>query len=129
MVSDSPARNGLSAAGGPIGPRLARSLSRAWATERGRRRLVFLVGAVVVVLIIGLGTLMFSSISAEPQSYRDGYSAGGSAFGTYGPEGAQEACKTMELRSSRLGGLPAHDNSAQWLKGCLAGFNSTQANE
>lgn len=129
MVSDARAKNGLSATGGQIGPRLARSLRRAWGTEKGRRRLGFLVGLVVVVVIIGLGTLMFSSISGQSQSYRDGYSAGGSAFGTYGSEGAQQACKTMELRSPGLGGLAPRDNSAEWLKGCLAGFNATQADE
>jgi hypothetical protein len=35
----------------------------------------------------------------------------------------------MELRSPGLGGLAPRDNSAEWLKGCLAGFNATQADE
>jgi hypothetical protein len=106
--------------------RFARGLSRTWGTERGRRSLIYLMGLVVVVVIIGLGVVMFSSLSRESQSYRDGFSSGGSAYGSYGSESAQQACKTTELRGSGLGGLPKDDNSTQWLQGCVAGFNAAQ---
>jgi hypothetical protein len=128
MASDARVENdGLRPARAPIGRRFSRALGRGWATERGRRRIIFLLGLVVVLVIIGLGVVMFSSLAGESQSYRDGYSSGGTAFGSYGSEGAQQACKTTELLKPGLGGRPSPDNSTQWLQGCLAGFNATQA--
>jgi len=127
MISGARAQQGPATTGGPIRAGFSRGPSRAWATKSGRRRLIFLVVLVVVVVVMGLGVLMFSSLSGESQSYRDGYTAGGPAYGFYGSEGAEQACKTMELRGSGLGGLRPGDNSTQWLKGCVAGFNATQA--
>jgi hypothetical protein len=111
----------------PVGPAFSRSLVRAWDSETGRRRLILLAGVIVVTTIIGLGALMFSSLSGESQSYRDGYSSGESAYGLYGSTSAQEACKLVEVHGSGLGGLGRGDNPAQWMKGCVASFNATQA--
>jgi hypothetical protein len=145
MAGNAPAGNGLSdptnpaGPNTPVGPRnpvgpktpvgqaFTRSLGRAWDSETGRRRLLFLAGVIVVIVIIGLGALMFSSLSGETQSYRDGYSSGETAYGLYGSTSAQQACKLVEQHGSGLGGLGRGDNPAQWLKGCVASFNATQA--
>jgi hypothetical protein len=127
MAGDAPAGNGLSDPRNPAGPVFARSLGRAWESETGRRRLILLGAVVVVSVIIGLTAVMFLSLSSESQSYRDGYSAGETAYGLYGSTSPQEACKLVELRGSGLGGLGRGDNSAQWLKGCVASFNATAA--
>jgi hypothetical protein len=80
------------------------------------------VGLLLVAVIVGLGASMISSLSGETQSYRDGYSVGGSAYGSYSSESATQACRTMEL-----GSLPSGDSSSQWLKGCMASFDASQA--
>jgi hypothetical protein len=129
MLSDTHADKGGSAARNAVGSGLARRLRRAWRTEKGRRRLIYLMGLVVVVTIIGLGGVEFSSLSSQSQSYRDGYSAGGSAFASYGSESAQQACKTTELLGPRLGGIPAGNNPSQWFQGCVAGFDAAQADD
>jgi len=128
MVSDARAETSPSATGNLVGRWIAGRLRRAWATESGRRRLGFLVGSVVVAAMIGLGAMMFSSMSGRSQSYRDGYSEGTYAYGVYSAEGALQACRTTELRrGSAFGGLPSGDNSTEWLQGCIAAFNAAQS--
>jgi hypothetical protein len=127
MASNGPAGNGLSRPRDPLGEGFSRSLSRTWESEKGRRRLIRLTVAVIVIVIVGLGALMFSSLSGESQSYRDGYSAGETAYGLYSSESAQQACNTVELHGSGLGGLGRGDNPTQWIQGCVASFNATAA--
>jgi len=127
MASNAPAGNGPSRLAVPAGWGFSRSLSRAWASETGRRRLILLAAVIVISVIVGLLALQFASLSGESQSYRDGYSAGETAYGLYSSESAQQACKTMELRGSGLGGLGRGDNPTQWAQGCIASFNATAA--
>jgi hypothetical protein len=127
MASNAPAGTGLSGPRNPVGAAISRRFSRAWESERGRRRLILLAAVVVVSVIIGLTALQFSSLSSESQSYRDGYSAGETAYGLYGSASAQQACKLVELHGSGLGGLGRGDNPTQWLQGCVASFNATAA--
>jgi hypothetical protein len=120
---------GRFAARDTVGRGFSRSLRRAWGTEKGRRRLIYLAVLVVVMSIIGFGAFEFSSLSSQTQSYRDGYSAGGSAYASYGSETAQQACKLTELRGPRLGGIPAGNSPTQWLQGCVAGFDAARADD
>jgi hypothetical protein len=119
MMRDAPAVNGSSAMGGPAGSGLSHRFSRAWGTRRGRRGIIFLAALLLAIAVIGLGVSMVTSLSGESQSYRDGFSVGGSAYGAYSSESPRQACKTMEL-----GGLRSGEDSTQWIKGCIAAFDA-----
>jgi hypothetical protein len=97
--------------------------------RRGRRAIVLASLLVLVVVIVGVGVVMFGSLAGESQSYKDGYPAGGTAFTSYGSadEDALQACSTTELRRPSQGGRPPGDVSNQWLQGCEAGFNTAQS--
>jgi hypothetical protein len=115
-------------AGDPIRPGFFTNLLRAPGPKR-RRNLLIMAGALVVVaLVVSLGLLLFPSMSRQSQSYKDGYSVGGAVYAADGMAelGAQQACKTTELRGPQHGGLPAGDNATQWMKGCVASFALAQ---
>lgn len=118
----SPGRPG---SGDPSGSPIFRRLGRIWATHRNRRRLFYVGCLVVVAAIVGFGTLWISSMSGKSQSYWDGYSAGGTAYGVYGSESAQQACTLQESQAPRLGGRPPRDNPSQWIEGCVAAFTAS----
>jgi hypothetical protein len=127
MVSDVQPEDGTYA-GDPIRPGFFTNLVRTPGVAR--RRLVLIVGVVVVVvaLAVSLGVLLFPSMSRQSQSYKDGYSVGGAVYAADGMAelGAQQACRTTALRGPHHGGLPAGDNAAQWMKGCVASFALAQ---
>jgi hypothetical protein len=114
--------------GDPVGPGLFAILRRVSGTKRGRQALLLAAGVVVVVVILVVGLVIFSSISRESQSYKDGFSVGGAVYAADGGAelGAQQACKNTEIRGPHHGGLPSGDNAAQWQKGCVAAFASAQ---
>ena len=114
--------------GDPISPGLFTSLRRVAATKRGRHALLLAVGIVVVVVILTIGLVVFSSMSRESQSYKDGFSVGGAVYAADGAAqlGAQQACRKTERQGPHHGGLPTGDNATQWQKGCVAAFVSAQ---
>jgi hypothetical protein len=82
----------------------------------------------IVVVIIAVGLVIFSSMSRESQSYKDGVSVGGAIYASdSSAESAQQACKTAELREAERGGSPSGVNAEQWIKGCADAFTSAQA--
>jgi hypothetical protein len=95
----------------------------------GRRTIVLGVGLIVVSVVIVVGLVIFSSMSRESQSYRDGYSIGGAVYASdaYVQVDAQQACKKAELHGPEQGGLPSGDDQTQWLKGCVAAFATAQS--
>jgi hypothetical protein len=115
--------------GDPIGPGLITRLRRAWGTKRGRQALALAAGVVVVLVLLTIGLVVFSSISRESQSYRDGFSVGGAVYAADSAAqlGAQQACKNTEFRGPQHGGVPVGDNPTQWQKGCVAAFASAQS--
>jgi hypothetical protein len=90
--------------------------------------LLLAAGIVVVVVIFVIGLVLFSSISRQSQSYKDGFSVGGAVYAADASAqlGAQQACKATELRGPHHGGLPHGDNAEQWQQGCIAAFASAQ---
>jgi hypothetical protein len=118
-----------SPAGDPIGPGFFHTARRVWGTRMGRRTIVIGVGLIVMAVLIVVGLVIFSSESRESQSYRDGYSVGGSVYASdaYAQLNAQQACKNAELRGPQHGGLPQGDDPTQWLKGCVGSFATAQA--
>jgi hypothetical protein len=129
MTTDAGSPNGRTPGGDPIRPGLLHGLGRASAVNSARRTLVLLVGAMVIVVLIGVGLIVFSSMSRESQSYRDGYSVGGAVYSTVGSadETPQYACEQAETSRVGQNGRTSSDNSTQWIKGCVAAFNSAQA--
>jgi hypothetical protein len=125
MTSD-PEPEGHPTATTTVGAGLSRALRRAWATEKGRRRIV--VSTVLVVAIVGIAVVasLFASLAGESQAYRDGYSAGGTAYTAYADSRvtAEQACRDEEARP---GVRPAHDNPAQWVQGCVDAFNLAES--
>jgi hypothetical protein len=115
--------------GDPIGPGLFTSLQRVTATKRGRNALLLAVGTVAIIVVFVIGLVIFSSMSTESQSYKDGYSVGGAVYAadSVAELDAQQACKATELRGPHHGGLPSGDNSGQWQQGCVAGFGAAQS--
>jgi threonine/homoserine/homoserine lactone efflux protein len=109
-----------------IGARTARALRRAWATDRGRRRIVISGALVIAVVTIAVVASLFASLAGQSQSYRDGYSAGGAAYTAYGDSSitSTQACRDEEVGP---GGRPAHDDPAQWVQGCADAFNLAQS--
>jgi hypothetical protein len=83
----------------------------------------------VIVVLIGVGLIVFSSMSRESQSYKDGFSVGGAAYSTVGSadETPQFACEQAETRRAGHDGRPSSDNATQWVKGCVDAFNTAQA--
>ncbi len=107
----------------------AERFRRAWATEKGRRRIVVSTGVVVTVAAVAIVVSLFASLAGQSQSYRDGYSAGGSAYTSYAAYATtnitgEQACRDEEAEP---GTRPAHDNPAQWIQGCVDAFNQAQS--
>jgi threonine/homoserine/homoserine lactone efflux protein len=121
MLSD-PEPEGRSSGSTTVASGLARGLRIAWATEKGRRRIVISTGVAVAVIVIVIAAALFASLAGESQSYRDGYSAGGAAYTAYGASKitSEQACRDEEVGP---GGRPARDNAAQWVQGCADAFN------
>jgi predicted cobalt transporter CbtA len=120
-----PEPDGSTTATASVRAGLAAGLRRAWATEKGRRRIVVTGGAVIAVIALAVVVSLFASLAGESQSYRDGYSAGGPAYTAYSAFStatitSEQACRDEETGP---GGRPAHDNSAQWIQGCVDAFN------
>jgi hypothetical protein len=116
-------------AGDPKGPGFFRTVRRVWGTQTGRRTIVLGVGLIIVSVLIVVGLVLFSSMSRESQSYRDGYSIGGAAYAADASSqaDAQQACKEAELKGPEEGGLPSGDDQTRWLSGCVAAFASAQS--
>jgi hypothetical protein len=114
--------------GDPIGPGFFRTLRRSSGTKRGRHALILAVGLLVVGVVIATGLVLFSSMSRQSQSYKDGYSVGGAVYAADGSAqlDAREACTKTELRGPHHGGLPSGANATQWLRGCTEAFASAQ---
>jgi hypothetical protein len=128
MVGD-PEPDGGTTATASVWAGLAAGLRRAWATEKGRRRIIVSAGAVIAVIIVAVVVLLFASLASESQAFRDGYSAGGTAYTAYAASSggnitSEEACRDEETGPT---GRPAHDNSAQWIQGCVDAFNLAQS--
>jgi hypothetical protein len=114
--------------GDPIGPGLFHTL-RQWAeSKRGGYAVILAVTIVIVGVIVAIGFVLFSSMSHQSQSYKDGYSVGGAVYAADSSAqlGAQQACMKTELRGPHHGGLPSGANAAQWIHGCVAAFASAQ---
>jgi hypothetical protein len=128
MVGDPEPDGGVTAMV-PLWAGLAGGLRRAWATEKGRRRIVVSAGVAIAVVSIAIAVSLFASLAGESQSFRDGYSAGGSAYTAYAAYSdtnitSDQACRNEETGP---GGRPAHDNPAQWIQGCVDAFNLAQS--
>ena len=91
-------------------------------TKRSRRRMVVVAVLVVAVVFIAIVVSLFASLAGESQSYRDGYSAGGTAYTAYADAKitSDQACGT---RRRSPASRPAHDDPAQWVQGCVDAFN------
>ena len=115
--------------GDPIGPGLLTSLRRISGTRRGRNSILLAAGVVVVVVLFVIGLVVYSAMSSESQSYKDGYSVGGAVYAADAAAqlDAQQACKASELRGPHQGGLRSGDNAEQWQQGCVAAFVSAQS--
>ncbi len=103
---------------------LTRGFRRAWASDKGRRRILISAGLVIAVVAIAVVASLFASLAGESQAYRDGYSSGGAAYTAYGDSSitAKQACRDEAAVPDRR---PPHDNPAQWVQGCADAF--TQA--
>jgi hypothetical protein len=127
MVSEAQPADG-SYEGDPIGPGFFASLQRVSGRRWGRH--VWILAVVLVVVgIIAVSVVLFSSLSGESQSYKDGYSAGGNVYAADGSAelAARPACTKTELRGPHHGGLPSGANATQWLKGCVDSFELAQS--
>jgi hypothetical protein len=128
MVGD-PGPDGGITATVSLGAGLAAGLRRGWSTERGRRRIIVSAGVLIAVVVLAVIFSLFASLAGESQSFRDGYSAGGPAYTAYAASSganmtSEEACRDEETGP---GGRPAHDNSAQWIQGCVDAFKLAQS--
>jgi Na+-transporting methylmalonyl-CoA/oxaloacetate decarboxylase gamma subunit len=127
MTDQSPALQS-SAGGDRNGFGLGSAVSRLWKKRAGRRAIVG--GGIVLILLVILivSVVMFSSLSHESQSYKDGYSAGGSVASSGASNGtARQACVLAERAPAAAGGIPAGDNPAQWVQGCVAALDNAEA--
>jgi threonine/homoserine/homoserine lactone efflux protein len=108
---------------------LAAGFRRAWGTEKGRRRIVVSAGVVISVICIAVAVSLFASLAGESQAFRDGYSAGGSAYTAYAAYSDTNITSDQSCRDEETGpgGRPAHDDAAQWIQGCVAAFNLAQS--
>ena len=96
---------------------------------RLRRWIVISVVTAVAIIAVAIAVSLFASLAGESQSFRDGYSAGGSAYTAYAEYSqtnitSEQACRD---EGSGPGSRPSHDNAAQWIQGCVAGFNLAQS--
>ncbi len=128
MVGDPDPAGGATATV-PFAAGLVGSIQRAWATHKGRRRIV--VSAVVAIAVIStaIAVSLFASLAGESQSYRDGYSAGGPAYTAYAAYSgtnitSEQACRDEETGP---GGRPTRDDPAQWIRGCVDAFNLAES--
>jgi hypothetical protein len=114
--------------GDPIPPGLFHTMRRASGTKRGRRALILAASLVVVAAVIVTGLVLFSSMSRQSQSYKDGYSVGGAVYAADSSAqlGARQACEKTERRGPHHGGLPVGASTTQWLHGCVEAFASAQ---
>ena len=114
--------------GDPIGPGFLHTLRRSSGTKKRRHALIVAAGLVTLAIVLTIGLVLFSSISRQSQSYKDGYSVGGAVYAADSSAqlGARQACKKTELRGPHHGGLPSGVNATQWLQGCTAAFESAQ---
>ena len=127
MTTNSPSATGPSTEGDPIRPGFLRSITQSSGTPRGRQPLILLVGVMILVVVFVIGLVIFSAMSRESQSYKDGVSVGGAIYASdSSAESAQQACKTAELRPPEHGGPPLHVNAQQWIQGCVDAFTSAQ---
>jgi hypothetical protein len=124
-VSDPTPRGTL--VGGKTGTGFADRLRRAWSTDRGRRRIVVTVGLVIAVVVIAVVASLFAALAGETQSYRDGYSAGGTAYSAYGATTNSSAEQSCQNEAAGPNGTPHFDNRAEWIQGCVDGFNTAQS--
>ncbi len=117
--------------GDPIRSGLVRRLSRSRGTRVGRRNLLLIAGAaivLVIVLMIAVSVVLFSSLSGESASYKSGYTVGGSVYSSDSAEaGAQAACQAAQSDPVGVDGMPEGDDPTQWIKGCVAGFEAAQS--
>ncbi len=127
MQGDTQSEQGVSA-GSAVGTGHSGWLRRTWASSRGRWLLVMVTGLVLVVVLVVVAVVMFGSLSGESQSYRDGYSVGGSVF-TADSSGVspRQACTAAALQGPKQGGKPAGDSSSQWIQGCVDSFENAQS--
>jgi predicted cobalt transporter CbtA len=125
MVGDPEPADGATA-NASLGARAAGSFRRGWATEKGRRRIVVSAGTVIAIVTIAIVVSLFASLAGESQSYRDGYSAGGTAYAAYQDSNItpEQACQD---EAAVPGVRPVHDDAAQWIQGCVDGFNFAQS--
>ncbi len=119
MVGD-PQPEGRSVESASSGARATQTLHRLWANRRSRRRIVIAAGLVVAIAAIAVVVSLFASLAGESQSYRDGYSAGGSAYSAYSNLTAGQACRNEQVGP---GGRPTHDNPTEWIAGCVDAFD------
>jgi hypothetical protein len=128
MVSEAQPADG-SYEGDPIGPGLFASLRRVSRTRKGRQVLILAVALLIVVAIVVFSFVHFSTLSHESQSYKNGYTAGGSVYAADGSAelAPRTACAKAELRGPHHGGLPSGANATQWLKGCVDAFELAQS--
>jgi hypothetical protein len=107
---------------GPLSARMAGILRRAWAVDRSRRRMVTAAVLVIAAIAIAIVVSLFASLAGQSQSYRDGYSAGGTAYTAYANAHitSEQACRDVAAEPKSL---PARDNLAQWVRGCTDAFN------
>ena len=117
--------------GDPIGPGLLRSVAANRKTPAGRRNLLLAAGVaalLLVVVLIAVAVVLFSSLSGESASYKDGDTVGGSIYASDSAQlGATAACQAAEHHPVADSGMPKGDDPAQWVKGCVAGFEAAQA--
>ena len=126
------ARDGDRPTGGdPIRPGVVRTLLSSRTTGSGRRTLWLFVGAAALLLVavsIAVAVILFSSLSGETASYRNGYTVGGSVYASDSAESnAQTACTAAEHDPVGVDGMPKGNVASQWLKGCEAGFAAAQS--
>ena len=128
MVSETQSTDGPKE-GDPIGPGFFLSLRRASGTKGGRYAVILAAGIVVVIVILAIGLVVFSSMSQQSQSYKDGFSVGGAVYAADSTAqlGAHAACTKTERQGPHHGGLPAGANATQWIQGCVAAFASAQS--
>jgi hypothetical protein len=114
--------------GDPIGPGFFHTLRRTSGTKRGRHALIVGAGLVVFAVVIVVGLVLFSAMSRQSQSYKDGYSVGGAVYAADSSAqlGARQACEKTERRGPHHGGLPIGANATQWIHGCVEAFASAQ---
>ncbi len=127
MHAEAPEGNGHAAADQQA-PASSRWIRRWWGTTVGRRVIVWGGLALVVLAALALAVAAFSSVSGESPSYRDGFTSGGSVFGADSTGASPEqACRSAVAQPSTYVGPPSGGSTDEWIKGCVAGFDSAQS--